>query len=319
MPIPYMWSKERIAIDVYNIINAYTKDRKKNLLVDLFCWWFAVSEVFLKKWREVISNDKNKYVIALLKQTLKGLPDIVYNRVSKEKFNDIINNPSKYEDWYVWYIQCAWSFWNNQKAYLYWKNREEYKKQADDLVVRKQVGDLIKTHIPEKYIKWIIKQDTIKKRRLALRRVAKVVWKKNKNISKLQNLEKLQRLENLEILERLQRLKKLQKLTKNHITIMSKSYEEVEIPEDAIVYCDPPYYNTAPYAESNFDHKKFWNYMRKLSKTHKVFISEYTAPGDFIPIYKFELRSLLQQGGKKKTEQSLEKIFIYKSYLHSKK
>jgi len=39
--------------------------------------------------------------MALLEQTLKGLPDIVYDRVSKEKFNGIINNLDKYEDWYV--------------------------------------------------------------------------------------------------------------------------------------------------------------------------------------------------------------------------
>jgi hypothetical protein len=35
--------------------------------------------------------------------------------VSRAKFEDVIKNPDKYEDWYVGYIQCVWSFGNNQK------------------------------------------------------------------------------------------------------------------------------------------------------------------------------------------------------------
>jgi len=41
--------------------------------------------------------------MALLEKTqTTGLQkDIIYKWVSREQFFDIINNPSKYEDWYV--------------------------------------------------------------------------------------------------------------------------------------------------------------------------------------------------------------------------
>ncbi len=161
MPIPYMWSKAKSAIHIYNIINAFTKDRKQNLLVELFTWWFAVWEVFIQKWRDTIANDKNKYVMALLEKTINWLPEQVYDRVSREKFFDILKNPNKYEDWYVWYAQTIWSFWNNQKCYLYWKDIEQTKKSADDLVVRKIVDETIKKLLPKKYIDWILSQKTI--------------------------------------------------------------------------------------------------------------------------------------------------------------
>ena len=48
--------------------------------------------------------------MSLLERCLEGLPDEVYNWVSREKFEDVIKNPSKYDDWYVGYIQCVWSF-----------------------------------------------------------------------------------------------------------------------------------------------------------------------------------------------------------------
>jgi DNA adenine methylase len=54
----------------------------------------------------------------------------------------------------------------------------------------------------------------------------------------------MERLQSLESLERLERLERLE-----DIEFMGKSYEEVPIPDGAIVYCDPPYQGTATYAE----------------------------------------------------------------------
>ena len=298
MPIPYMGSKGKSAMHIYNVINAFTKDRKEDLLVDLFTWWFAISEIFIQKWWQTINNDKNKYVMSLLEKTLEWLPDEVYDWVSREKFEDVIKNPDKYEDWYVWYIQCIWSFWNNQKWYLYWRDIEEIKKGADDLVVRKEINDLIKKLIPQKYIDWILKQDSIWKRRIALSKVWKALWKK---------LGWMQRLQNLERLQRLQRLQNKQNIKQ----IIKWSYNEVAIPKDAIVYCDPPYNNTATYAEWWFNHKEFWDYVRELSKTNKVFVSEYTAPKDFRVIYEFSQKSCLQWWSQSHNNQPNEKLFIY--------
>lgn len=82
---------------------------------------------------------------------------------------------------------------------------------------------------------------------------------------------------------------------------------EIFYPKGCTIYCDPPYLNNnlKSVFYSNFDHQKFWKIMRFWSKNNLVFISEYSAPSDFICIWQ------RQVGGEK--ERS-EKLFIHKRY-----
>lgn len=90
-----------------------------------------------------------------------------------------------------------------------------------------------------------------------------------------------------------------------------KDYRDVEIPKNAIVYCDPPYMNTTQYSNSkNFDYNEFWEYMRQLSKDHIVFISEENAPEDFEYIWQKEICRTLDSN-KKNQPKRVEKLFIY--------
>ena len=59
------------------------------------------------------------------------------------------------------------------------------------------------------------------------------------------------------------------------------SYDEMEIPDGSIIYCDPPYASTKKY-ESDFDNDAFWEWCRKMkNKGNEIYISEYSAPSDF--------------------------------------
>lgn len=69
--------------------------------------------------------------------------------------------------------------------------------------------------------------------------------------------------------------------TLRNATFICSDYKAVEIPENAIVYADPPYSNTTGYGSKKFNSDEFWEYMREISKTHDVYISEQTAPEDF--------------------------------------
>ena len=60
-----------------------------------------------------------------------------------------------------------------------------------------------------------------------------------------------------------------------------QDYRDVIIPNNSIVYADPPYNNTTGYGKDKFNSDEFWEYMRVISKNNKVFISEQTAPDDF--------------------------------------
>ena len=91
-------------------------------------------------------------------------------------------------------------------------------------------------------------------------------------------------------------------------------YQGLNIPDNSIIYCDPPYANTKAYATSkNFDSNLFWEWCRdKTKQGHKVFISEYQAPDDFICLWHKEVKSSISAnsvaGGSVKT---VEKLFTY--------
>lgn len=89
------------------------------------------------------------------------------------------------------------------------------------------------------------------------------------------------------------------------------SYLELSIPDRSIIYCDPPYADATKYKD-DFDHNKFWQWCRdKVSEGHKVFISEYKAPEDFVCAWSKEINSSLTKNtGAKK---GIEKLFIHKS------
>ncbi len=93
------------------------------------------------------------------------------------------------------------------------------------------------------------------------------------------------------------------------VQFIHSSYKDLEIPPNSLIYCDPPYKGTTKY-KGGFDHAEFWEWCRiKAREGHKVFVSEYNAPGDFVCVWEKEVNSSLTKdtGSKKATE----KLFIY--------
>lgn len=97
------------------------------------------------------------------------------------------------------------------------------------------------------------------------------------------------------------------------VILSCKSYTELEIPENSIVYCDPPYASTTKYRDS-FDHDKFWEWCRQQSKAgHQLFVSEYNAPEDFNCIWEKPAKtSFSWHADNLPAKMSLERLFIYK-------
>lgn len=94
------------------------------------------------------------------------------------------------------------------------------------------------------------------------------------------------------------------------------SYNELKIPDNSIVYCDPPYRGTTKYKanEEEFNHDAFYDWVRvKVTEGHKVFVSEYEMPDDFVCIWQKEVNgNISKDTGKKK---SVEKLFVHNSQL----
>ena len=97
------------------------------------------------------------------------------------------------------------------------------------------------------------------------------------------------------------------------IIFENKSYYDLDIPPNSIVYCDPPYKGTTKYV-NDFNHDNFWDWVRKINNQgHTVFISEYNAPDDFECVWKKEIKSSLSANGKSGgSKASVEKLFRLK-------
>lgn len=86
-------------------------------------------------------------------------------------------------------------------------------------------------------------------------------------------------------------------------------YQQITLTKPSIIYCDPPYENTTKYSKKIKNYDVFWDWCRDKSREgHKVFISEYNAPVDFIELWSQQQNSsLTHDTGSKK---AIEKLFM---------
>jgi len=92
-----------------------------------------------------------------------------------------------------------------------------------------------------------------------------------------------------------------------------KDYKTLEFKNSrCIIYCDPPYEGTKAY-KVGIDHKEFWQWCRdKVSQGHKVFISEYKAPDDFVCVWeKVQITRLANNIAT--NSEHVEKLFVHES------
>jgi DNA adenine methylase len=103
------------------------------------------------------------------------------------------------------------------------------------------------------------------------------------------------------------------KQSKNLIGASFKNFKylELPIPNNSIIYCDPPYDTKATKGKykDDFNHIEFWNWCRKKSNNgHTVFVSEYNAPTDFECIWQMEMSQRMNNNAD--TSKTIEKLFI---------
>lgn len=114
-------------------------------------------------------------------------------------------------------------------------------------------------------------------------------------------------------------LKHIEKFTGLYFAkFIHSSYDTFSYPEKSFIYCDPPYASTKGYNKDGFDSLKFWDWCRDMCKQgHKIMVSEYNAPSDFICIWEKTRKDGMgttKTGGMQKTK--IEKVFIHKSQIH---
>ena len=91
------------------------------------------------------------------------------------------------------------------------------------------------------------------------------------------------------------------------IELCSCDYKNLIIPKHSLIYCDPPYRNTAGYG-FEFNHDDFNDWCRDRAKEgHYVFVSEYNMPDDFELAWSKEVRVTV--GFKSNNIIKTEKLF----------
>lgn len=88
-------------------------------------------------------------------------------------------------------------------------------------------------------------------------------------------------------------------------TFIYSDYRSLDIPDNSVIYCDPPYSGTTGYKDA-FDSEAFWDWCRQMkAKGHQIYISEYNAPLDFACIWQKDQNKNL--GGT--VQATVEKLF----------
>jgi site-specific DNA-adenine methylase len=122
-------------------------------------------------------------------------------------------------------------------------------------------------------------------------------------------IEYIAALQHMSRLERLQQIEKMPGLSRLVVTA-GMGYDAVPIDGggQTIVYCDPPYENTAEYREGGFDHKAFYDWV--MSRPYPVYVSSYKVSDPRLKLVKaVNTRSLLAAAYSDKPTYNYENVY----------
>ena len=311
--LPYTGSKSRIA---HWVIDNLPSGR---VLIDAFAGGCAITHRALlsQKWQTVIANDINGKYPQLFADAMHGQYRDEKRWISREDFERLKEKNA--------FVACCWSFGNNLQYYMYSKAIEPYKRALHYAIVFDDFAPMqeLMPEVAQAVHDALQGQNNLHDRRITAQNVIVKTLKRltddnfahpiiqsnplyqtirhtSRNTPSLNGLESLERLERLQSLERLQ--------------VTALSYDEIDIPDGAVVYCDPPYHacNKSLYdgTAKAFDHNAFYDWCVSVSKTNPIFISEYSIEDD-----RFEVVAEKQ----KMNSMSSKKSFVVTERLYTVK
>lgn len=291
--LPYSGSKSRIAHWViYNL-------PRGRVLIDAFAGGCAITHRALlsQKWQIIIANDINGKYPQLFLDAIHGRYRDEKRWISRQDFERLKSKDA--------FVACCWSFGNSLQGYMYSRGIEPYKRALhyaivfDDFAPMQELMQELMPEVAQAVHDALQGQNNLHDRRITAQNVIVKTLKRitddnfahqiiqsnplyqtirhtSNNTPILQSLNSLERLQSLESLERVQSLERLQ--------VTSLSYDEIDIPDGAVVYCDPPYHacDKTLYegTAKEFDHNAFYDWCVRVSKTNPIFISEYSIEDD---------------------------------------
>lgn len=251
--LPYKGSKNSIAEWIVdNLPSAHT-------FVDLFFGGGAVTHraMLTGKYKQFIINDIDARLPKLFLECAYG-KHTVENHPEWVSRGEFLRR--KDEDAY---IALVWSFGNNGKDYLYGVDIEEMKHAYHKAVYFGELGDL------ERWGYKLTRSDK------------KDVY--GRYLDYQRQIKKQAPTAQLEIVTRQTEIERLQSL--QSLQSFGTSYQNVPIPESALIYCDIPYSDTNCGKYAGFNHDDFYEWALRKDN---IYISEYAMPSEFIEIANIE-------------------------------
>ena len=260
---------------------------ESDVLIDAFGGGGAITHCacLSGKYKTVVYNELNHLVYDTFRKAVNGEYRNENRWISREQFHMLKDIDG--------YVALCFSFGNDMQSYAYSKDIE----QAKMLIHQMICSDTQK----ERRLAWrklnrYLQENEIDLQKLTpmenlerVERLAKLETMQHLiNLDRFQSLEKLQRLkqlqslenlERLQSLERLDRLQSLEGLDQGSLIMINKSYDQIDIPEGAVVYCDIPYKDTGQDYQSGFNHDAFYEWA--LNNKNTIVVSEYDMPSDF--------------------------------------
>lgn len=99
------------------------------------------------------------------------------------------------------------------------------------------------------------------------------------------------------------------------VTFSCSDYSAYTPPSrSTLIYCDPPYAGTTGYGCTGmFDGNKFWEWCRERSaEGHKVVVSEYAAPSDFVSVWRKSTKTDMHGSGR---NGRTEHLFVHRGVI----
>lgn len=321
--LPYKGSKSKLAERLVDLFP------KAEHFYDLFSGGCAVSHCALSKnkFSYIHMNDINPMMPKAFCMALNGEFSNEDRWISREDFFRLKETDP--------YAAICFSFGNNLKTYAYSREIEPKKKALhyaiffDDFTLSDEEFGIDLRPISalqdrrERYLQAkILLHSTPPRYAMARKNAGCKTWKGNsgcgdcskKTRFDLQNAEGLQRLSLAKYAElqppHFTPPRKISKKSEEVTLAWSaKDYQDVEIQENSVIYCDIPYKDTSTYAGkgASFDYERFYEWC--LRQKHPLFISSYEMPkSDFKVVAEFTRRDTLSATNNSKLV--VERVFM---------
>lgn len=306
--LPYKGSKNKIAERIVGLFP------KKKHFYDLFAGGCAVTHCALVNcgFETYLANDIEPMTTTLFRDAVAGKYGGEKRWVSREDFETLKESDA--------YVRFCWSFGNDGRTYLYSREVEPWKRCVWGLCLgaeftAKEAQSMLFTRVfgSDRHYQIRFNLDDLQamidapksENRFKLREIRKdyIDYETGEVIENMAAVSNLRLYYQKRMTSNTRTLRRLERLQSSF-----KSYDEVEVLPDSVVYCDIPYKGTAGYGNDGdnygFDHGKFYEWCGRQKEL--VLVSSYELPAsDFVEIASFAHCSILSAN--KAVE---EKVFV---------